>query len=77
MGLYFAWIVRSILPWFDARFGRSTRAHRRGHTHTTKRIGEFQIVAQREYSTLKEARDTERFLKAKKNPRLAIDYLQR
>ena len=57
--------------------GARLAQHRRGHTHTTKRIGEFQIVAQREYSTLKEARDTERFLKAKKNPRLAIHYLQR
>jgi predicted GIY-YIG superfamily endonuclease len=51
--------------------------HSRGHTHTTKRIGDFQVVAQRQYSTLKEARDIERFLKAKKNPRLAIHYLQR
>jgi predicted GIY-YIG superfamily endonuclease len=50
--------------------------HRRGHTRTTKRIGDFQIVAQREYSTLKATRDVERFLKAKKNPRLAIHYLQ-
>ncbi len=50
--------------------------HRRGHTHTTKRIGDFQVVAQREYSTLKEAREIERFLKAKKKPRLAIHYLQ-
>jgi len=50
--------------------------HRRGHTHATKRIEDFQIVAQREYSTLKEARDIERFLKAKENPRLAIHYLQ-
>jgi predicted GIY-YIG superfamily endonuclease len=51
--------------------------HRRGHTHTTKRIGEFEVVAQREYSTLKEARDAERVLKAKKNPRLAIHFLSK
>ena len=50
--------------------------HCRGHTHTTKRIGDFQILAWREYSTLKEARDIERLLKAKKNPRRAIHYLQ-
>jgi predicted GIY-YIG superfamily endonuclease len=51
--------------------------HHRGHTHTTKQIGEFQVVAQRKYSTLKEARDTQRLLKAKKNPRLAIHFLSR
>jgi predicted GIY-YIG superfamily endonuclease len=49
---------------------------RRSHTHTTQRIGDFQVVAQREYLTLKKARDIERFLKAKKNPRQAIHYLQ-
>ncbi|PYK75154.1 MAG: excinuclease ABC subunit C [Verrucomicrobia bacterium] len=57
--------------------GARLAQHRRGHTHTTKRIGEFQVVAQREYSTLKEARDTERLLKAKKNLRLAIHFLSR
>ena len=66
MGVYFAWIIRAALYWFDARFGARLAQHRRGHTHTTKRIGEFQVVAQREYSTLKEARDTERLLKAKR-----------
>ena len=50
--------------------------HRRGHTHTTKRIGMFEVVAQREYATLKEARDVDRTLKAKKNPKLAIYFLQ-
>ena len=50
--------------------------HRRGHTHTTKRIGAFEVVAQRECATLKEARDIERLLKAKKNPALAIFHLQ-
>jgi predicted GIY-YIG superfamily endonuclease len=50
--------------------------HRRGHTHTTKRIGMFEVVAQREYATLKEARDIERTLKAKKNPKLAIYFPQ-
>jgi predicted GIY-YIG superfamily endonuclease len=60
-------------PNLDARLAQ----HRRGHTHTTRRIGEFQVVAQREYSTLKEARDSEPFLKAKKNPDLAIHFLSK
>jgi predicted GIY-YIG superfamily endonuclease len=52
--------------------------HRRGHTHTTKRLGKnLQIVARKEVATLAEARRIERILKAKKNPQLAIYYLQR
>ena len=43
--------------------------HRRGHTHTTKRLGELQLVPQREYPTLGEARKIERILKKKKNRR--------
>jgi predicted GIY-YIG superfamily endonuclease len=50
--------------------------HERGHTHTTKRPGTLQLVAQREYSTLTEARRIERSLKRKKNPKVAIYYLQ-
>jgi predicted GIY-YIG superfamily endonuclease len=52
--------------------------HRRGHTHTTKRIGDhLEVVASKEIATLKEARNIERMLKAKKNPQLAIYHLQR
>jgi predicted GIY-YIG superfamily endonuclease len=51
--------------------------HRRGHTHTTQRLGELSLVAAKEVETLSEARRVERKLKAKKNPRLAISYLQR
>ena len=51
--------------------------HRRGHTHTTERLGELQVVARREYPTLEEARKIERLLKRKKNPALAIFHLQR
>lgn len=51
--------------------------HQRGHTYTTKRIGEFTVAAAREYPTLTEARQIERERKAKKNPKLAIFYLQR
>jgi predicted GIY-YIG superfamily endonuclease len=58
----------------DARFAQ----HLRGHTATTKRIGnELEIVAKKEVATLGEARELERFLKRKKNPRLAIYHLQK
>ena len=54
---------------FDARFSQ----HLRGHTATTKRLGEeFEIVAKKEVATLNEARKIERELKRKKNPKLAI-----
>jgi predicted GIY-YIG superfamily endonuclease len=57
----------------DARFGQ----HLRGHTATTKRLGEkLEIIAKKEVATLKKARGIERQLKRKKNPRLAIFYLQ-
>ena len=59
---------------FDARFAE----HLRGHTATTKRLGDsLEIVAKKEISTLAEARKIERLLKRKKNPRLAIYHLQR
>jgi predicted GIY-YIG superfamily endonuclease len=52
--------------------------HERGHTHTTKRLGEKLIlVAAKEVPTFDEARRIERTLKAKKNPKLAIFHLQR
>ena len=57
----------------DARLSQ----HRRGHTYTTKRLGEnLELVASKEVATLNEARKIERTLKAKKNPRLAIHALQ-
>ena len=59
---------------FDARLAQ----HLRGHTATTKRLGEkLSVVVRKEFETLKEAREIERLLKKKKNPRLAIQYLQR
>jgi putative endonuclease len=58
----------------DARFAQ----HLRGHTATTKRLGEqLEIVAKKEIATLGEAREMERFLKRKKNPKVAIYYLLR
>jgi len=51
--------------------------HRRGHTHTTRRLGqELQLVATKQVKTAQEARTIERTLKAKKNPQLAIYHLQ-
>jgi predicted GIY-YIG superfamily endonuclease len=51
--------------------------HRRGHTYTTRRLGEkLELVASKQVATLDEARRIERMLKAKKNPELAIHYLQ-
>jgi predicted GIY-YIG superfamily endonuclease len=58
----------------DARF----RQHLRGHTATTKRLGDtLEIVAKKEVRTLGEAREIERLLKRKKNLKLAIYHLQR
>ena len=58
----------------DARFAQ----HLRGHTTTTKRLGDnLQIVAKKEVKTLPEARQLERELKSKKNPKLAIYCLHR
>jgi predicted GIY-YIG superfamily endonuclease len=57
----------------DARFAQ----HLRGHTATTKRLGDaLEIVAKKEVPTLAEARQLERVLKRKKNPKLAIYHLQ-
>ena len=59
---------------FDARFAQQLRAH----TATTKRLGDtIEIVAKKEVPTLVEAREIERLLKRKKNPKLAIYHLQR
>ena len=56
----------------DARFAQ----HLRGHTATTKRLGEkLEIVAKKEVLTLQDARRIERELKRKKNPLLALYHL--
>jgi predicted GIY-YIG superfamily endonuclease len=58
----------------DVRFAQ----HLRGHTATTKRLGnKLEVVAKKQVSTLAEARTIERALKRKKNPALAIYHLQR
>ena len=51
--------------------------HRKGNTATTKRLGsKLVLVISKEVSNLAEARKLEKFLKAKKNPQLAIWHLQ-
>jgi predicted GIY-YIG superfamily endonuclease len=51
--------------------------HQRGHAHTTKPLGEnLTFVTSEHFETLDQARKIERILKAKKNPKLAIHYLQ-
>jgi putative endonuclease len=58
----------------EARFAQ----HLRGHTATTKRLGDpLEIVARKQIATLAEARKIERALKQKKNPKLAIFHLSR
>ena len=57
----------------DARF----RQHLRGHTATTKRLGDMLEIVAKKVPTLSEAREIERSLKRKKTPRLAIYHLQR
>jgi predicted GIY-YIG superfamily endonuclease len=52
--------------------------HLRGHTATTKRLGDqLEVVAKKQVATLAEARKIERALKQKKNPKLAIYHLLR
>ena len=51
--------------------------HRRGHTHTTKRLGGgLEVAAALELPQLADARALERELKGKKNPRLALHLLR-
>ena len=58
----------------DARFAQ----HLRGHTATTKRLGEkLEIAAKKEVPRLEDARRIERALKRKKNPALAVHHLER
>jgi predicted GIY-YIG superfamily endonuclease len=57
--------------------GRRLEDHRRGQTHSTKRLGSnLEIVAAVELAGLDEARALEREMKRKKNPRLALALLQ-
>ncbi len=56
---------------------RRLEEHNRGHTHTTKRLKQpLELLVSLELPTLDEARQLERELKAKKNPKLAIYRLE-
>jgi predicted GIY-YIG superfamily endonuclease len=56
---------------------RRLAEHRRGHTYSTRRLGEeLEILASLEVPTLKEARDLERLLKRAKNPKWALHELE-
>jgi predicted GIY-YIG superfamily endonuclease len=56
---------------------RRLQQHRHGHTHSTKRMGDqLRLVASLEVVSLDEARQMERELKRKKNPRLALRLLE-
>ncbi|MES1180765.1 MAG: GIY-YIG nuclease family protein [Verrucomicrobiota bacterium] len=58
-------------------FDRRIEEHRRGNTHTTRRLGgDIQIVDVLEVATAEEARDLEFQMKRKKNPQLALALLQ-
>ena len=56
---------------------RRLEEHRRGHTHTTNRLGgELELMASLELPSLAKARALEREMKRKKNPQLALWLLQ-
>jgi predicted GIY-YIG superfamily endonuclease len=57
---------------------RRLAEHRRGGNHTTRRLGfELDVVISRRIDTAVEARRIEFALKRKKNPRLAIEALEK
>jgi predicted GIY-YIG superfamily endonuclease len=57
---------------------RRLREHRRGSNHTTRRLGtEIEVVVTRTFNSAAEARRIEFVLKRKKNPRLAIEALEK
>jgi len=50
------------------------KQHERGHTYTTKRIGKWELIWQKEFSNLKEARAAERKIKKWKSTKM-IEFL--
>jgi predicted GIY-YIG superfamily endonuclease len=57
-------------------FERRLNEHRRGHTHTTQRLQPpLVVVATKHLDSLDEARELEKKLKAKKNPKIIAYYL--
>ena len=56
---------------------RRIQQHRCGHTHSTRRLGQpLDLVASLQMRSLAEARQLERELKRKKNPRVALFLLE-
>ena len=56
---------------------RRIKEHRRGGTHTTRRLGHnLELVVAKKLPSINKARDLEIALKRKKNPRLAVFMLQ-
>jgi len=56
---------------------RRVAEHSRGDNHTTRRLGgDVQLAASKQFVSIARARATERALKRKKNPQLAILALQ-
>ena len=57
---------------------RRLEQHRAGHTHTTRHLGHIlELVSSLELASLTAARDLEREMKRKKNPRLALLLLEK
>jgi predicted GIY-YIG superfamily endonuclease len=57
---------------------RRLEEHRRGSNHTTVRLGgQLELIATKMVSNAREARLIEMALKRKKNPRIAIETLER
>ena len=57
---------------------RRLRQHRQGHTPSTRRLGyPLELIESLEMATLEAARQLEREMKRKKNPRLALFLLQK
>jgi len=56
---------------------RRLEQHRNGHTYSTQRLGAtLELAASLEVIALEDARDLERRMKRKKNPRLALFLLE-
>jgi putative endonuclease len=57
---------------------RRLAEHRRGKVHSTRRFGEpLELITAKEMPDIDSARELERKLKAKKNPRIALYILSK
>jgi putative endonuclease len=55
---------------------RRLAEHRRGNVHSTRRFGQpLELIAFKEMPSIASARESERKLKAKKNPQVAVYLL--